>query len=224
MDKSSLHSIAQSTFSLSAIAIRRHVGTIALTITAIVLGVFLLSNIQVDLLPSITYPRIGLRLNAPGVSPSVAVEEITKPLEEALSATEGVVQVYSQTREGNVRVDLFFEPGEDIDQALNDATASFNRSQGRLPDIVENARLFKFEPSNIPVYEFALRSETLSDIELRVFAEEELSRELGVVKGVASVDVSGGVEEEIQVKIDPIRLQAFGLGLNTVSIRLFLDT
>lgn len=216
MDKYNLHSIAQSTFSLSAIAIRRHVGTIALTMTAIVLGVFLLSNIQVDLLPAITYPRIGLRLDAPGISPNVAVEEITKPIEEALRATEGVVQVYSQTREGSVQVDLFFEPGEDVDQALNEATASFNRAQGRLPDIVENARLFKFEPSNVPVYEFALRSDTLSDIELRVFAEEELSRELGVAKGVASVDVSGGVEEEIQVKIDPLRLQAFGLGLNTV--------
>jgi multidrug efflux pump subunit AcrB len=71
-------------FSISAIAIRRHVGTIALTLTAIVLGIFLLANIQVDLLPSITYPRIGLRLNAPGVSPEVAVEEITKPLEDAL--------------------------------------------------------------------------------------------------------------------------------------------
>jgi multidrug efflux pump subunit AcrB len=203
-------------FSISAIAIRRHVGTIALTLTAIVLGIFLLANIQVDLLPSITYPRIGLRLNAPGVSPEVAVEEITKPLEDALRTTEGVVQVYSQTREGSVSLDLYFEAGENVDQALNEATASFNRAQGRLPSVVENARLFKVDPSNLPVYEFALRSQSLNDVELRIFAQQELSRELGVVQGVASVDVSGGVDEEIQVRIDPIRLQALGLGLNTV--------
>jgi multidrug efflux pump subunit AcrB len=203
-------------FSISAIAIRRHVGTIALTLTAIVMGIFLLSNIQVDLLPSITYPRIGLRLDAPGVSPDVAIEEITKPLEESLSATDGVVQVYSQTREGSVSLDLYFEPGENVDQALNEATAAFNRAQGRLPSVVENARLFKVDPSNLPVYEFALRSSTLKDLQLRVFAQQQLARELGVVKGVASVTVSGGVEEEIQVRIDPIRLQALGLGLNTV--------
>lgn len=203
-------------FSLSAIAIRRHVGTIALTLTAIVLGIFLLSNIQVDLLPSITYPRIGVRLNAPGVSPDVGVEEITKPLEEALSATAGVVQVYSQTREGNISLDLYFAPGEDVDQALNEATASFNRAQGRLPTVVENARLFKVDPSNLPVYEFALRSETRTNVQLRVFAQQELARELSILQGVASVDVSGGVNEEIQVRIDPIRLQALGLGLNTV--------
>ncbi len=203
-------------FSLSGISIRRHVGTIALTLTAIVLGLFLLINIQVDLLPSITYPRINLRLDAPGVSPEIAVEEITKPLEDALRTTEGVVQVYSQTREGSVSLDLYFEAGEDVDQALNDATASFNRAQGRLPSVVENARLFKADPSNLPVYEFALRSPSLNDAKLRIFAQEELSRELGVVSGVASADVSGGVDEEIQVRIDPMRLQALGLGLNTV--------
>ena len=203
-------------FSISAIAIRRHIGTLVLTLTVIVLGVFFLSQIQVDLLPSITYPRIGVRLAAPGVSPEVAVEEITKPLEEALSATEGVVQVYSQTREGQVSLDLFFQPGGNIDQALNDATATFNRAQGRLPDIVEQPRLFKIDPSQLPVYEFALRSPSLQDVDLRVFADQELSRELGVVPGVAAVDIAGGVTEEVLVQVDSNRLQTLSLGLTDV--------
>lgn len=203
-------------FSISAIAIRRHIGTLMLTLAVIVLGIFFLTQIQVDLLPSITYPRIGVRLVAPGVSPEVAVEEITKPLEEALSATEGVVQVYSQTREGQVSLDLFFQPGGNIDQALNDATAAFNRAQGRLPDIVEQERLFKIDPSQLPVYELALRSPSLSDVDLRVIADQELSRELGVVPGVAAVDVAGGVTEEVIIKIDPNRLQTLGIGLTDV--------
>jgi CzcA family heavy metal efflux pump len=203
-------------FSLSAIAIRRHVGTLMLTLTVLVLGIFFLTQLQVDLLPSITYPRIGVRVNAPGVSPEVAVDEVTRPLEEALSATEGVVQVYSQTREGQVSLDLFFEPGGDIDQALNDATAAFNRARANLPDIVEEPRLFKVDPSQLPVYEVALQSGSLKDVDLRVFADEELSRELGVVPGVASVDVAGGLREEVQVEIDLRRLQALGIGLTDV--------
>jgi multidrug efflux pump subunit AcrB len=203
----------KSGLSLSTLSIRQHIGTLMLTLTVIVLGVFFIAQLQVDLLPSITYPRIGVRLSAPGVSPEVAVEEITKPLEEALSATEGVVQVYSQTREGQVSLDLFFQPGGNIDQALNDATASFNRAQGRLPDIVEQPRLFKVDPSQLPVYESALRSPSLQDVDLRVFADEELSRELGVVAGVAAVDVAGGVQEEVLVQIDPNRLQSLGIGL-----------
>ena len=203
-------------FSLSALSIRQHIGTFVLTVMVVVLGIFFFTQLQVDLLPSITYPRIGVRVGAPGISPEVAVDEITKPLEEALSATEGVVQVYSQTREGQVSVDLYFQPGGDIDQALNDATAAFNRAQGNLPDTIEQPRLFKVDPSQQPVYELALQSDSLQDVALRVFADEELARELGVVNGVASVDVSGAVAEEVRVNIDLQRLQAQGVALNDV--------
>ena len=132
-------------------------------------------------------------MGAPGVSPEVAIDEITKPLEEAFAATEGVEQVYSRTREGRISLDLFFQAGSDIDQALNDATAAFNRARGRLPETIEAPRIFKFDPSQSPVYEFALTSPTLQGVDLRIFAEEEIARELGVVNGVAGADVSGGV-------------------------------
>lgn len=203
-------------FSLSAVSIRRHIGTLMLTLAVMVVGVFFIFSLQVDLLPAITYPRIGVRLDAPGVSPEVAIDEITRPLEEALSATEGVVQVYSQTREGQVSLDLYFRPGGDVDQALNDATAAFNRAQSNLPDIVQAPRLFKIDPSQLPVYELALTSTALEPTDLRVFADEELARELGVVEGVAAVDVSGGVQEEVRVVVDLDRLQALGVDLNDV--------
>ncbi|MBE9031113.1 efflux RND transporter permease subunit [filamentous cyanobacterium LEGE 11480] len=205
-----------SRFSLSRLAIRQHIGTMMLTLTVIVLGVFFLFRIPVDLLPSITYPRIGVRVDAPGLSPEVAVDEVTRPLERALSATDGVEQVFSQTREGRISVDLFFKPGGDLDRALNDATASLNRARSTLPDEIDQPRLFRFDPSQLPVYEFALTSQTVQGVDLRVFAEEELARELNVIPGVASVSVSGGIEEEVQVNLDLARLQALGLGLNSV--------
>ena len=201
---------------LSKIAIRRHIGTLMLTLAVIVVGIFFIFRLQVDLLPAITYPRIGLRVNVPGVSPEIAVEEITKPLEEALTSTEGVVQVVSTTREGRVRLDLYFKPGGNIDRALSDATATFNRNRNRLPDLVTEARLFKFDPSQLPIYEFALESDSLDDLGLKIFADEELSRELTVIPGVATVDVSGGVNEEVGIEIDSKRLQALGIGVNQV--------
>lgn len=205
-------------FSVSATAIRQHIGTLMLTLAVIVVGVFFLTTLPVDLLPSITYPRIGVRVDVPGISPAVAVDSVTRPLEEALATTEGVVQVYSQTREGQVSIDLFFQPGGNIDQALNDATAAFNRGRGQLPDTlnIEEPRLFKVDPSQLPVYEFGLTSPSLEAVNLRVFADEELGRELGVVPGVAAVDVSGGVEEEVRVNVDLDRLQAVGVGLTDV--------
>ena len=203
-------------FSLSRIAIRRHIATLTLTVAVIVLGLFFVQQLPVDLLPSITYPRIGVRADAPGISPEVAVDEITRPLEQALAATEGVVQVISQTREGRISLDLYFQPGGNIDQALNDATATLNRARSSLPETIGQPRLFKFDPSQLPVYEIALTSESLQGVDLRVFADQELSRELNTVPGVASADVSGGVNEEILINLDPARLQSLGLGINEV--------
>jgi CzcA family heavy metal efflux pump len=202
--------------SISTLAIRQHIGTLMLMIAVIVLGFFAMIRLPVDLLPSITYPRIAVRLDAPGISPEVAVDEITRPLEEALTVTEGVEQVFSQTREGSVTIDLYFKPGGDVDQALNDATAAFNRARTQLPDNLEPPRINKYDPSQLPVYEFALTSAQLQGVDLRVFADEELARELTILPGVANVDVSGGVREEIQVNLDLNRLQALGVGLTDV--------
>ncbi|MCY7334081.1 MAG: efflux RND transporter permease subunit, partial [Pseudanabaena sp. CAN_BIN31] len=203
-------------FSISAIAIRRHIGTLMLTLAIFVMGAFYISRLQVDLLPSIVYPRIGVQVNIPGITPEVAITEVTKPLEEALALTEGVKQLFSRTREGQVRVDLFFEAGSDVDQALNDTVASFNRGRSQLPDEIEDARIFKFDPSQFPIYEFALTSPSRSLSDLRLFADQELSRELSIVPGVAGVDVVGGVREEIQVNLDLQRLQSVGVNISDV--------
>ncbi|MFN9607521.1 MAG: efflux RND transporter permease subunit, partial [Pseudanabaena sp.] len=203
-------------FSISAIAIRRHIGTLMLTLAIFVMGAFYISRLQVDLLPSIVYPRIGVQINIPGISPEVAITEVTKPLEEALALTEGVNQLFSRTREGQVRVDLFFDAGSNVEQALNNTVASFNRGRSQLPDNIEDARIFKFDPSQFPIYEFALTSPSLSLTELRLFADEELGRELAIVPGVAGIDVVGGVKEEIQVNLDLKRLQAVGVSIDDV--------
>ncbi len=203
-------------FSISAIAIRRHIGTLMLTLAIFVMGAFYISRLQVDLLPSIVYPRIGVQVNIPGISPEVAITEVTKPLEESLALTEGVNQIFSRTREGQVRVDLFFEAGSNVEQALNNTVASFNRGRSQLPDDIEDARIFKFDPSQFPIYEFALTSPSLSLTELRLFADEELGRELAIVPGVAGIDVVGGVKEEVQVNLDLKRLQAVGVNIDDV--------
>ncbi|MGL4881603.1 MAG: efflux RND transporter permease subunit, partial [Waterburya sp.] len=96
------------------------------------------------------------------------------------------------------------------------------RSRGNLPDTLEQPRLFKVDPSQLPVYELAVTRDAASaqPQDLRVFADEELARELGVIEGVASVDVSGGVTEEVRILLDLKRLQALGIGVNDVLTEL----
>ncbi|NJK34374.1 MAG: efflux RND transporter permease subunit [Oscillatoriales cyanobacterium SM2_2_1] len=202
--------------SLSTLSIRRHIGTLMLMIAIMAVGVFTASRLSVDLLPSISYPRVAVQLEIPGASPEISVTEVTRPLEETLASVEGVNQIFSRTSEGRVRVDLFFNAGSDVDQALNDTVAIYNRGQGRLPDNVENVRIFKFDPSQLPIYELALTSPSLSLAELQLFGTDELARELTLVPGVSAVDISGGVSEEVQVDLRLERLQTTGLSIQSV--------
>ncbi|MBF2098717.1 MAG: efflux RND transporter permease subunit [Gloeomargaritaceae cyanobacterium C42_A2020_066] len=203
-------------WSVSTLAVRRRVGTLMLTLAAVVLGVVAILGLEVDLLPAVIYPRIAVRLTLPGVAPDAVVETVTRPLEEALLATEGVEQIFSTTRPDGLSVDLYFPAGSNLDRALTDTTASFNRVRARLPDWLEPPRIFRFDPSQSPIYEFALTSGDLPSRDLRTYADQELVRVLSLVPGVAAVQVAGGQREEVQVYLDLNRLQASGLGINTI--------
>lgn len=135
-------------FSISGLAIRRHIGTLMLTLAVLVVGLYFATRLPVDLLPAITYPRIGIRLNTPGLAPEVAIQQITRPLEDALSTTDGVTQVVSRTREGSVSVDLFFPAGYNIEQALNDVLVALAEA---LQDLVK-AHLIALEAGQIHLY------------------------------------------------------------------------
>lgn len=195
--------------------VRRHIATLMLTLVLVVLSVIFRSHLTVDLLPSITNTHIGVRIEAPGLAPEVAVIKVTQPLEQAFATTDGVLQVFSRTREGQVSLDLFFRPEANIDQALNAANDTLNQVKRTLPDSVQEPRLFKVD-SLLPIYEFELTAPSLHSLDVQTFAVNELATELGLVPGVGTVDVSGAVREEVRINVDLPRLQASGVGLSTV--------
>ncbi|MEX1121266.1 MAG: efflux RND transporter permease subunit [Balneolales bacterium] len=80
-------------------AIRRPVGTMAITAVVIVLGFFFLERLPVDLLPEITYPQIRVTVNYPGTAPEVMEQQITRVLESNLSSTENLVRIASRASE-----------------------------------------------------------------------------------------------------------------------------
>lgn len=202
--------------SVSGLSIRRPVGVLMLGLCVLVLGGFFLARLPVDLLPSIVYPRIVVIVPYPGADPAIVEEQVTKVLERELATTDGVAKIRSTTREGIAFVNLFFNFGRNIDVALQDTVARLSVAQGNLPEDVDPARVFKFDPSQLPIIEFALSSATVTGSELRIYADEILSRQLGTVPGVAAALVLGGQKEEVRVLVDFPRLQSYGIGVTQV--------
>jgi hydrophobe/amphiphile efflux-1 (HAE1) family protein len=202
---------------ISSAAIRRPIGTIMLTSVVLVLGVFFLSGLPLDLLPRITYPQIRASVTFPGVEPEVLEEIVARPLETSLATTENLSRIETEIQEGRVAVDLHFRFGTNVDFALQDASRNLDRARAFLPVDVDPPTIFKFDPSQLPVYQVAFSSTERDLIALREWVEYRLRPQLLTIEGVASVDVSGGLVREVQVVIDQDRLRSYGLTVSQVT-------
>lgn len=201
-------------------AISHPVGTITISLGICVVGLALGTNLAVDLLPKIVYPQVRASVSYPGVDPEVMEQTVTKPLETRLATTENAILITSESSEGRSGVDVHFSYGTNVDFALRDASTKLDQARGALPRDVDPPVIFKFDPSQIPVLQFAVSSATRDEAWLKRWCEDALAKQLLTVEGVASVDVAGGLDREIQVIVDPERLRSYGLTVSELLSRI----
>jgi len=206
---------------LASHAIRRPIGTLAITAVVIVLGVFFFDRLPVDLLPDINYPEIRVTVNYPGTAPEVMEQQITRVLETNLASTENLIRIASRASEGRTNVNLYFEYGTNIDLAIQDASRNLELARTQMPTDIEPPRLYKWDPSQDPVYEAGFSSTVRSAIEVRDWMEHDLSPQLLAIHGVGGVEVAGGLVRELQVIADLDLLNSYNLSINdlTTAIR-----
>jgi CzcA family heavy metal efflux pump len=205
---------------LTHAAIRRPIGTAAITSVVLVLGLFFIGRLPVDLLPEVVYPLVRIDVSYPGVAPEVIEEKVTRPIERELSSTEGLVLMASEAEEGSTDVSLLFRYGTDLDLALQDASRLLERARGQLPDDIEPPRLAKADPGAQSVFEAGFSSQERSAREVRDWLDNRLAPQLQSIPGVSGVLAVGGQQRELEVVVDQQRLRAYGLSLADVSAQL----
>jgi CzcA family heavy metal efflux pump len=202
---------------LAAWSIHHPIGVVMITLAVMVLGLLALSGLGVDLLPKVTYPEIRVRVLDPGVPANIMEDQVTRQLEEQLAITEEALFIQSRTTEGRSAVDLSFAYGTDIDQALQDASTRLDRAKRFLPDTVDPPVIYKRDPSQLPVAEFVVSSSLRDPVALRSWVDHEFSKWFVNLPGVAAAEVGGGLEREIIVQADQLRLA--GLGMHLLDLR-----
>ncbi len=205
---------------LTHAAIRRPVGTVAITSVVLVLGLFFIGRLPVDLLPEVVYPLIRVDVSYPGVAPEVIEEQVTRPIERQLASTEGLTLMASEAEEGSTDISLLFRYGTDLDLALQNASRLLERARGQLPDDIEPPRLSKFDPGAAAVFEAGFSSAQRSSREVRDWLDNRLAPQLQTIPGVSGVLSVGGQERELEVVVDQQRLRAYGLSLSDISTQL----
>jgi HAE1 family hydrophobic/amphiphilic exporter-1 len=200
---------------IARFTVDRPVFTSMMMLIAIAIGLVSLSKLPIDLMPDVTYPTLSISTTYLNASPEVMEELITRPLERAVAAIPGVEEISSISAEGSSQVNILFAWDVDLDTAANDVRDRLDRVIANLPDEAERPQLRKFDPASFPVLILGAASR-LDPLELRRLIDEQLSFRLERLPGVATVDIWGGYEREIQVRVLHERLQALGLPLDQV--------
>ncbi len=198
-------------------SIHRPVTITMLMVAAIVFGYVAFNRLPINLLPDISYPTLTIRTEYAGTAPGEVENLISKPIEEAVGIISGVIRTSSISRPGISDVILEFDWGTDMDFASLEVREKLDMLT--LPVNAESPLLLRFDPSLDPIMRIGLAGDE-SLIALRLFAEERIKQELEPLDGVASVQISGGLEEEIQINVHEARLASLGIPVTQVTQRL----
>lgn len=203
----------------------RPVAISMLMVALAVFGFVSFSKLPVDLLPEISYPTLTVRTNFPGAAPEDVEDRVSVPLQESLATLPNLVDTASISRAGTSDVVLEFDWGTEMTFAVQEVR---DRLDGvNLPDDVEKPLILRYDPNLDPILRFGLApakgkdasaSETL--IRLRWLADRRIKRELEGIPGVAAVQIRGGMEEEIRVRVDPFKMATFDLDPALIGQRL----
>jgi len=211
---------------LIEIATERRV-TIVMMMTAIVLfGMVSLSRLNLNLLPDISYPTLTVRAELTGAAPVEIENLLSKPIEEAVGVVRNVRLVRSVSRSGQADVTVEFLWGTDMDMAGIDIREKLDVLF--LPLEASRPLLLRFDPSSEPIVRLGLLykdgaaagSSEAQLKALRRFAEDRIKAEIEAEEGTAAVKVSGGLEDEIQIRVDQQKLSQLGISIGQIAERI----
>ena len=205
---------------LASWSARRPISVLMLSLTVLILGFFSLDTLRINLLPHLIYPEVRVRIFDPNVPTVIMEDKVTRQVEEQLAITDGAISIQSSTSEGRMSLDLGFPYGMDINDALRDASTRLDRAKRFLPDTISPPVIYKRDPQQIPIMEYAVSSNKRSTIELRDWVDYELRNWLINLSGVASAEVGGGTLREFQIILDQEKLARLGLNYNDIVSRI----
>ena len=201
---------------LIAWALHNRLIVLALTIVLFIAGVFTLQRMSVDVFPEFAPPQVVIQTEAPGMAPQDVESLITYPLESAINGSPGVTAVRSKTSVGLSTITVVFAANTDIYLDRQLINERLQNVLGRLPSTARPPVMLPVTSAVGWLVKYALVSDTLSPEELRTLSDWEIRPRVLSLGGIASVVSTGGEVKQYQVRLDPLRLQAYRVTLEEV--------
>lgn len=203
--------------SVSAIFIKRPIGTTLLALALMLIGIAAWPLLPVAALPQVDFPTIQVSASLPGGSPETMASNVAQPLERQFSLIAGLSQMTSQSALGSTQITLQFDLNRNIDAAALDVQAAINASSGQLPANLPNPPTFrKINPADSPIMIMSVQSDTLPLTQVNDYADNILAQQISQLSGVGLVSVNGQQKPAVRIQIDPAKIATLGLSLEDI--------
>jgi len=201
---------------LSDLSIKRPIFASVMMLALVTLGIFSYKRLAVEMFPNVEFPLVSVVTTFPGASPETIEREVSKRIEESVNQIAGVKHVFSTSREGVSTVMVQFQLEQKVNDCAQEVRAKIGSIRGNLPQGIEEPIIQKLDFNAAPVAALAVESTSMTQRELTTLVEKKIKKKFESVSGVGKVEMIGGQKREINVELDPVKLDSLGLGVNDV--------
>ncbi|MGD9981992.1 MAG: efflux RND transporter permease subunit [Hyphomonadaceae bacterium] len=205
---------------LSDLSVRRPVLATVFSLLIIAFGLIAFTTLPLRELPDVDQPVVSVSTSYPGASAQVVETQITRVIEDQLSGIEGVDVINATSRDGRSSVNIEFTLDRDLEDAANDVRNAVSRARGSLPADVLEPVISKADSDAQAIMWFSLSSSTMNLVELSDFAQRYIVDRIGVIDGVANVQIGGDARRALRIWLNTDAMAARGITVQDVESAL----
>ncbi|HEX8444987.1 MAG TPA: efflux RND transporter permease subunit [Sphingomonas sp.] len=205
---------------ISAWSIRNPVPALVLFAALTLAGIISFMRMDVNAQPDISFPAATVSVSQPGAAPTEMETQVTQRIEAAIRGINGVDEINSTVTEGNSSTFVQFTIGTPVDRAVTDVREAVSRIRSELPEGIIEPQVTRIDVDGDSIASYSVAATDMTLEQLSWFVDNEVSKRLLAIPGMASVERGGGVSREIRVILNPAKMQAQGITTSQVNTQL----
>jgi len=201
---------------ITDLSIKRSTLPVVVFILLALAGIFSYTLLNKELTPNMEIPVSAIMTVYPGAAPSEVESSVTKKIEDAASVLEGIDKINCYSFEGLSLVVVQYKNNINSDLALQDCERKVNTIKNDLPENCRDPQFFKFDVNAFPIMSIAVKS-NIPEKEFYDLIDKEIKPKLSQIQGVAQIDMIGGNQRQIAIKVNAQKLDQYGISLSQIT-------
>jgi multidrug efflux pump subunit AcrB len=205
---------------VSAWSIKNPIAGVMLFVMLTFAGLIAFNSMKVQQFPDLDLPTVVVSASLPGAAPAQLETEVARKIENAIASLQGLKHIYTKVQDGGVTITAEFRLEKQGQEAVDDVRSAIAQIRADLPSDLRDPAVSKINLAGSPVLAYTVSSAQMDDEGLSWFVDNAITRKLLSVRGVGAINRVGGVNREVDVSLDPARLQALGATAAEISRQL----